>query len=237
MTNLPKSVTYSNLGLNLEKFVSFEKEKTTENRVLYHGIHFNLTDEIIAEVEQYRAIGDRLSIPRSLLTDLRYYTLLDGENRLQSGLTFLTHYQQANHLETILRSVISPDGDIIHQIKNDYLNHPKLLLIASTHYWLVSQLLLSLRLKITYYLNTVAWGIALITIISPTLRYINNLSKLNPWQILLSLILLLPWQWVLKQYIIPLFFRWLLRQTLRFLLSPTAWQRNLAKMILGRMMP
>src|SRR3712207_7151514 len=62
---------------------------------------------------------------RSLLSDLRYYALIDGENRLQSGLTFCTYYVIGGVEEALMRSVIATDGDIFHQIKSDCLERDR----------------------------------------------------------------------------------------------------------------
>lgn len=110
-------------------------------------------------------------IPRQLVSNLRYYTLFNDAQRkhFQSGLTFYCYYNKTiensqipqgsfNQVQRkiILRSVLSLDGDIIHQVRKDFLQEPNCEGIASAYYWLSEQLLASVQINF----NLIAWVIA-----------------------------------------------------------------------------
>jgi hypothetical protein len=122
----------------LEPYIKVDKEKIARKRFLIHGIRFNLDKDILQKIQQAQHTGRHLHISRELLTDLRYYALLEEDNHLQSGLTFCTYYLRSGSEEALMRSVISADGDIFHQIKSDCLESPNFCRrIASAHYWLI----------------------------------------------------------------------------------------------------
>jgi hypothetical protein len=82
---------------------------------------------------------------------------------LQYGLTFNFYYKaNASPLyfwkdqDIVLQSNIFFYGDIIHKIRSDFIQNPDCLNIVSVHYWLVEQILNSLRTK----LNLLAWELA-----------------------------------------------------------------------------
>lgn len=231
-------------GLNLEAYIEIERERITRKRVVFHSIRFNLDKNTLRKIQQARKTGRGLDISRELLADLRDYALTDGENHLQSGLTFYTYYLGGGTAEALMRSVISPDGDIFHQIKRDCLERPNFCRqIAAAHYWLIEQLLGQLRLRAFLKLNRLAWGLALaialvvIVVMSP---FIPQLLRVSPWLLLVVLLLgglLLVGLQCLLCLFLPTLARWAWRQLLSGLLSRKPLEKKIAKNILVRLIP
>ncbi|MEH2167067.1 MAG: hypothetical protein V7K41_10425 [Nostoc sp.] len=88
---------------------------------------------------------------------------LQNKSILQYGLTFNLYYREdtsALYLwkekDIILQSNVLFYGDIIHKIRNDFIQNPRCLNIVYVHYWLIEQILSYLRTK----LNLLAWELA-----------------------------------------------------------------------------
>ncbi|MFB8790881.1 MAG: hypothetical protein U7123_19015 [Potamolinea sp.] len=223
-------------SLNLEQYIKVEKEKIARNRVLFHSIRFNLDKDILKSIQSAQETGQKLEISRELLGDLRYYALIDGENRLQSGLTFYTYYVSDNFAEALIRTVISTDGDIFHQIKNDCLESPNFgLEIASAHYWLIDQLLGQLRLQALIKLNFLSWSLSLLIVGASVIPNIQKFID-NPWLMLAPALMTWLLQVGLKRLLrlfLPIIGRVLMRRLLSGLLSRQPLEKKLAKGILA----
>ncbi len=232
---------YDHDGLNLEPYIKVDKEQIGRKRVLFHSIRFNLDKDILRQIQHAQQTGRPLAISRELLTDLRYYALIDGESRLQSGLTFYTYYLRGSLEEALLRSVISTDGDIIHQIKSDCLEHPKFCRqITSAHYWLIEQLLSQLRLRAQLKVNQLSWALSLLIVAAIVIPYLPQLIQASPWTLLAPIVM----SWLLQvglkhllRLLLPTLGRWALRQLLSSLLSRQLLEKKIAKGILSRFVP
>jgi hypothetical protein len=139
---------------------------------------FYLNEDILPALQLAESEGYILKISSTLLSNLRRYALFDDEGYPQSGLTFCTHYTDNTHTcnaqnvtlseinskngadiavppvsfpegKLVLRTVVSLDGDVIHQVDDAHLRHPHCLAIASAHHWLINQLMGRLRLSFT----------------------------------------------------------------------------------------
>lgn len=235
----PKASNHN--GLNLEPYITIEKERITRKRVVFHSIRFNLDKDILKTIQQAQETGRRLYLSRKLLSDLRYYVLIDGENLLQSGLTFYTYYQRGGFNEALMRSVISTDGDIFHQIKSDCLERPNFCRqLVSAHYWLIDQLLHQLRLGTFFRLNLLSWGLSLLITGVTLIPYIQQLIEVNPWLLLAPVVMVLLLQRILQPLLLlflPILGRWALRKLLSGLLSRKPLEKKIAKGILGWLVP
>lgn len=226
-------------ALDLEPYIQFEQQRVTRSRRVCHSIRFNLDKDILQKIQYARETGRRLDISREHLADLRYYALIDSENCLQSDLTFCTYYVYEGSPEALMRSVISLDGEVLHQIKSDCLEHPDFChQIASAHYWLIAQLLCQMRFGGFLNIAWLAWVLSWLIAVVIVLPFIPLLIQINPWM-LLGLVLILwllqtAWQRLLLS-ILPSFRRWALRQLLSGLLSPQPLQKKIAKGILARL--
>jgi len=231
----------NNNGLNLDPYIQVDKEQITRKRVLFHGIHFHLDKDILTSIQQAQETGRPLEISHQLLADLRYYALIDGESRLQSGLTFCTYYLRGGVEEALMRSVISTDGDIIHQIKSDCLERPKFCYtIASAHYWLIDQLLSQLRLRVLLKVNLLSWALSILITAGTVIPYIQQLMQSSPWMLLTPVVMSWFLQVGLKRLLmllLPSVGRWALRQLLARLLSQSLLDKKIAKGILAWLVP
>jgi len=231
----------NNNGLNLDPYIQVDKEQITRKRVLFHGIHFHLDKDILRSIQQAQETGRPLEISHQLLADLRYYALIDGESRLQSGLTFCTYYLRGGVEEALMRSVISTDGDIIHQIKSDCLERPKFCYtIASAHYWLIDQLLSQLRLRVLLKVNLLSWALSILITAGTVIPYIQQLMQSSPWMLLAPVVMSWFLQVGLKRLLmllLPSVGRWALRQLLARLLSQSLLDKKIAKGILAWLVP
>jgi hypothetical protein len=239
-------------SLDLDAYIKVEEVKNKNGLVRFRFVRFSLDKASINKILQARDTDQPLSISRDLLTQLRYYALSEGENRqrknrFQSGLTFCTCYEpisappEPKPENMVMRSVISLDGDIIHQIRRDCLKDPKTCLaLATSHYWLINQLLNQLHIKATRWLNWFSWGLSLVIVAAMAIPYAEHLIPLNPLTLLGSFTM----SWLLQEgirrllvFLLPLLRRWAWRQLLLRFLSPKPLDKKIAQIILRRIVP
>ncbi len=224
--------------LDLEPYITVEKERITRKRVVFHSIRFHLDKDILLRIQEAKETGRRLYISRQLLADLRDYALVGEENSFQSGLTFYSYYLRGGVEEALMRSVISLDGDIFHQIRSDCLERPNFCRqVASAHYWLIAQLLARLRLRAFLQLKLLPLGLSFLIIGLVIIPLILLLIKVNLWLLLPLLIIAWLLQMVLQRLLrllLPIFRRLVLRQMLSGLLWRQSWKKKIAKGILAR---
>ncbi|NET58654.1 MAG: hypothetical protein F6K47_21610 [Symploca sp. SIO2E6] len=234
MTNNKQQIT-NNKQLNLDRYIKINQERI-RSRVLLHSISFHLESELLTQIQQAQQTGSTLEISPELLTNLRYSALIDGENCLQTGLTFCTYYWQDGSEEALMRSVIATDGDILHQIRSDCLQEPQFChQITGAHYWLIEQLLRQLRLGTLVNLNPLAWVLSLLTTVPIALTNLEKLLQGDPWMWLIPLVmsslLKLVWQMLLSWFL-PTVSRWFFRRLLSSLLSPNQMEHRMARKVL-----
>jgi len=226
---------YSQDGLNLEQYIKVEQERVSRFRVLFHGVHFYLDQEVLQKIQQAQDSDRTLEISRQLLADLRYYALVSGENRLQSGLIFLTYYNDQVSYTALMRSFVALDGDIIHQIKGECLENPDFCRqLASAHYWLIDQLLGRLRMGAFLKLNLLSWVLSLLVVAGSMIPNLQEIIE-NPWMLLAAV----PMSWLLQVgfkrlliLLLPTIRSWILRRLLSGLLSTKPRERKIAKDIM-----
>ena len=221
--------------LNLERYIKINQEKI-RSRILFHSISFHLDSEVLSKIQQAQQEGISLEISRELLGDLRYWALIHGENCLQTELTFYTYYWQDGFEEALMRSVISTDGDILHQIQSQCLEEPQFCQqIAAAHYWLIEQLLSKLRWERLVHLNQLAWVLSLLSTATIVITNFRELVQGELWMwlipVVMSWVLKLVWQ-VLLSWLLPTFTRWFLRRLVSGLLSANRVEHQMARGIL-----
>lgn len=146
-------------------------------------ISFYLNKKLSDQIQQAQAVGHFLNSPYSLLSSIRYYACFDKDWRylFQAGLTFCSYYDELEDFRQApstnwvrhkikIRSFISLDGDIIQQIRKDFLGNRNCATTVSAHYWLGKQLLSHLKTN----LNILAWQLALIIpVMSTAIKHIK----------------------------------------------------------------
>lgn len=193
---------------------------------------FDLSEQALLEIDYIRTTGSSLSIPYSLLSSLLCHALFKRELRtfkgkhktyvyLQPGLTFYTCYsdsQEDQKLEAtyltsrlaekkkVMRSLISPDGDILHQVCRDFLQHPYYLEISTAHYWLTTQLLNHLRTNLNW-IPRLAWLV--LAFLSWRKLVVQSLTIWSAIWFISPFVIWPVWSWFQ-----PLIIRWILDQIL-----------------------
>lgn len=222
---------------------------------------FDLNEQALRKIHQARIRNYPLYVPCSLRILLLRLALshigVTTSNRrkkantyLLPGLTFYTCYadgQEDQKLEhtyftpsrakkkKLLRSLISPDGDILHQICSSSLQHPYFSEISSTHHWLTTQLLNHLYANLNWIPRSIWVAFAVISLLSwlqgtPNSKIIELVEWIGGyfgwWQgtanlvAITKLVELVGWAvalFLLKKFLIwvqPLVIRWTLARTL-----------------------
>lgn len=157
--------------------------------VLEGEFTFYLDPRVVSQIDRAMDFGYELKVPSGLIASLRQYALFDPQGNPQSGLTFYSNYLDdidevipirradggqdvvvhpaiSASGQLVLRTVVSLDGDVIHQVRDDHLAHPNCPAIAAAHHWLLGQLMRRLRLSVTSPIEVVVNAVppALITI-------------------------------------------------------------------------
>lgn len=225
-------------GLNLEPYIHFEQERISRSRVVFHSIRFNLDQDVLQQIQSAKEVGCRLDFSPEFLADLRYYALIDSGNHLRSELTFYTYFVQGGYPEALMRSVISTDGEVLHQLKSNCLDYPDFCRqIALAHYWLIEQLLSQLRLRGLVKGDRLVRVVSWLTVVVIALLWIPLLIQVNPWLLWVMLLVALLLQRVLQNLMrlrLPSISRWIWRKLLSGLLSHKPLEKKIAKGILAR---
>jgi hypothetical protein len=236
-TNVPKPE--AGQGFNLDPHVAIARERIARSQVLCHGVRFHLDKDILAEIQRARETGRSVTISGQLLADLRVWALLGRENYPTSSLVFSTYYQQGDAEEALMRSTISPDGNILNQIRADCLERPDFCdNIAAAHYWLIAQLLGQLPLGAIRRFHWLPWGLSVVIVAVGVLPFIGLLVQVSPWLLIVPIVLIGLLQIVLRPLLVWLFPTlgcWQQRQLLSGLLSRQGWRRAIARRILARL--
>lgn len=226
-----KSAIFS---LDLEPYIEFEKERISRQNFVIHSVRFHLDKDILLRIKEAQETGLRLYLSGHLLADLREYALISQENSFQSGLTFYTYYLRGGAQEALMRSVISADGDVFHQIKSDCLERPNFCRqVASAHYWIIAQLLSQLRLGAFLRLNLLSWFLAFLITVFVLIPLILLVTRVNIWLLLPLLIIALMVLIALQRLLLPIVRRLVFQQVLSGLLS-RPWKKKIAKAVLAR---
>ena len=200
---------------------------------------FDLDEQALRKIHQARIRNYPLYVPCSLRIRLLRLALLHigviTSNRrkkantyLLPGLTFYTCYadeqenQKLKHTyftasttkkKKLLRSLISPDGDILYQICSSSLQHPYFSEISAAHHWLTTQLLNHLYANLNWIPRLIgllifigSWG----TVAQSLCLGVSRESILKDIGCFV-LPFLLRWLWIRLQ---PLIIRWSLARIL-----------------------
>jgi hypothetical protein len=222
-----------------------------------YEFHFNSDGlDAIIGLRERNEIPD---LPNGLLSSIRQASLFQVIPRpyrrkkraiayVQSGISFCTVFTDASLGETtaedrrsrrVVRTVLSLDGDMVQQISEACLHHPRGLDLIAAHHWLSHQLLQQLRLSISNYIDKVVLGGGLSVFVVTTLTNAATIMS-EPMialpRIALSLIssiaITLIWELV-RENALPRLNRWVLRWLWGQLMSPTSLLRSLAGWVMG----
>lgn len=208
-------------SLHLERYIRFLKERKSDRRVVYHGIHFHLNEEVLEQIQQARSQGQTLFVRAKFIADFRYYLLFDEYSGLNCGINVSTYYSEDDKEQAVLRSLITLDGNVLYQIDSRYLDRPELTIaLTSVHYWLIAQLLDRLKLEGTLWLNFLSWGLSLSAIVP----YLFELWQQDNLQ-LLTIVSMSLSSWVIQKL-----FRYILK-----IVMGQIWQFLIKQMLTGEL--
>jgi hypothetical protein len=224
----------ANFSLDLEQCIEFEKERISRQSFVIHSVRFHLDKDVLLRIKEAQETGLHFYLSGQLLADLREYALISQGNSFQSGLTFYTYYLRGGAQDALMRSVISTDGDIFHQIKGDCLERPNFCRqVASAHYWIIAQLMSQLRLGAFLKLNLLSWLLAFLITVIVLIPLILLVIRVNLWLLLPLLIFALILLIALQRLLLPIVRRLIFQQVLSGLLS-RPWKKKIAKAVLAR---
>lgn len=218
--------------INLEKYIEFPAATTKADG--FSGINFHFDSQVIAKIHQAQQRGTRLQVSKELQTQLRCCALLGLESYIQSGLSICTYYQREDCEEPVIKSLLSPDGDMLHQVSSYYLNHHSCHQITSAHYWLLQQLTRHLAWQQTRIVDILAWSIAILCILGLLLIYPQGITaNILAW----GIVLLVTWG---LQKLLKFIFRfqagsldqWAIAKFLSLSTSPQQGQQKMARFFL-----
>jgi hypothetical protein len=218
--------------INLEKYIEFPAATTKVDG--FSGINFHFDSQVIAKIHQAQQRGTRLQVSKQLQTQLRCCALLGLESYIQSGLSICTYYQRDDHEEPVIKSLLSPDGDMLHQVSSYYLSHQSCHQITSAHYWLLQQLTRHLAWQQTRIVDILAWSIAILCILGLFIAYPQGITaNILAW----GIVLLVTWG---LQKLLKFIFKfqagsleqWAIDKFLSLSTSPQRGQQKMAKFFL-----
>lgn len=222
---------------------------------------FDLDAEAVARIQAAIAQQETLPLSRERIAQLRQSAIWGDRDRqlLQSGLTFCTCYPVQRRSQAtpgcrptaaglprtiVFRTVVSLDGDILNQVRSDYLAHPDCGAIATAHYWLTAQLTDQLDISLSQYLESrvgrllrlVPWAPVVYSVFHQIQQF--TLESFSAWAS--QAFLELGFAWVLQvglQWLITGLLSLSGRLALRYVLSPSPTLRKIASQLLGRFIP
>ncbi|MEL6437909.1 MAG: hypothetical protein AAFQ80_01450 [Cyanobacteria bacterium J06621_8] len=148
----------------VSSWIQLEKIKIAKGVSVTQKVRFALNLDLLEQITQIRQQQQVLSLPPGLLNQLRYYALLNSpleqghlinyslaaQRSHQLGLTFDTAYPDlaSGRSQTMLRSVIEPQGKISQLVRQDLSQNPALLeQLTTIHYWLIAEIMAQLPCK------------------------------------------------------------------------------------------
>ncbi len=140
---------FSRLQIINNFYISIEEQRVSHHRTIPQQVKFEFDRESLDAIAKMQVNHNSLSFDSELLTNLRYYCLLQCNNIARSGLTFTTYYCQDQQKIAVISSNISVQGKIFQQIRHDFLvNFPLITKIIDAHYWSIDQIFKQLPLTL-----------------------------------------------------------------------------------------
>ncbi len=140
---------FSRLQIINNFYISIEEQRVSHHRTIPQQVKFEFDRESLDAIAKMQVNHNSLSFDSELLTNLRYYCLLQCNNIARSGLTFTTYYCQDQQKIAVISSNISVQGKIFQQIRHDFLvNFPLIKKIIDAHYWSIDQIFKQLPLTL-----------------------------------------------------------------------------------------
>ncbi|MBD2335358.1 MULTISPECIES: hypothetical protein [Desertifilum] len=222
------------LGLFKRSSVKPKAPSVQYIRIEEGQVFFYLNPLILSEIQEGKKQGTPLPLSEELLWNTQQLLAVDVQQTYaypQSGLTFCTYYVEPQSDSQVspelskwrekgqiaVRTVLSLEGEILHQIDCHYLSHPQCLELLRTHHWLIAQILKNVptaspdivRFSTRRFPRTIREalpiGLALLSVagaVGAIALFYLNIIPLIPASIVIGLLLLYPLykliQWLLS---------------------------------------
>lgn len=129
-----------NNNLNWESIIKLDRENIEVNKIIIHGVFFELNEDFITLLQQKNFPLIKINLSESIIKEWQYYLI---NFSLIYGIKFTSYYPLNNVQKPILETNIYPDGKILTYITQNFLENSNLVpQISLTHYWLINQLML-----------------------------------------------------------------------------------------------
>ena len=190
---MASNLTNTSLNNN-NPLITVKKKQIASGQYLPTQVCFELTN---SNLKRFKVPKDRLinlNLSSELLSDLRYYGLLQNPYSLESRLIFATYYVTKQQKIAVIKTIIYLRGKISQQIYREFLRHPQLLKeLVTTHYWLINYISDRIFFKYTSKSSLLTWVLSLVIvlIVAPFLFYFFTFNLLIKLIISVTFFLLL----------------------------------------------
>ena len=225
---------YSRLQIINNFYITIEEQRVSRQNIIPQQVNFEFNSESLDKIAQMRLNRNSLSFDTQLLTNLRYYSLLQCNNIRRSGLTFTSYYWQGEQKIAVISSNISIQGQIYQQIRHDFLvNFSLLEKIIDAHYWSINQIFKQLPLtyqKKSYLLSWIFPLLITLGIVTVIFMFFSTIVLVKAIAFLIIFILT---KFSFQYFINKCIFKFILQQLLFGLFSHNSTRRKLGFLLLN----
>lgn len=219
------------MTLNLTDSLINIQQQLTSKRSVPTQISFHFTESSLKAISNTRQNLKRLHLSSELLTELRYYSLLQSTS--SNSLTFITYYVQQERKIAVIKTVISFQGKISQQLCRSFLKNPQLLKdLVINHYWLIEEVCdrIFLKYQNKTFLSTLILSFIVTLVIAPFILYF--ITFILPIKLIILIVIFLLFYWIINFILKRHFTSFILQQLLFGFLSNNTARRKSGIMLL-----
>ena len=225
---------YSRLQIINNFYITIEEQRVSRQNIIPQQVNFEFNSESLDKIAQMRLNRNSLSFDTQLLTNLRYYSLLQCNNIRRGGLTFTSYYWQGEQKIAVISSNISIQGQIYQQIRHDFLvNFSLLEKIIDAHYWSINQILKQLPLTYQKKSYLLSWIFPLLITLGIVIVIFMFFSTIVLVKAIAFLIIFILTKFSFQYFINKYLFKFILQQLLFGLFSHNSTRRKLGFLLLN----
>ena len=225
---------YSRLQIINNFYITIEEQRVSRQNIIPQQVNFEFNPESLDKIGQMRLNRNSLSFDTQLLTNLRYYSLLQCNNIRRGGLTFTSYYWQGEQKIAVISSNISIQGQIYQQIRHDFLvNFSLLEKIIDAHYWSINQILKQLPLTYQKKSYLLSWIFPLLITLGIVIVIFMFFSTIVLVKVIAFLIIFILTKFSFQYFINKYIFKFILQQLLFGLFSHNSTRRKLGFLLLN----
>ena len=233
---------HSRLQIVNNFYITIEEQRVSRHKTIPQQVKFEFNPENLDAIAQMQVNGNSLSFDTELLTNLRYYSLWQGNNILSPGLNFTSYYCQGEQKIAVISSNISVQSQISQQIRHDFLVNLTLLeKIIKAHYWSIEQIFK--QLPLTYQKKSIllSWifplfiTLAIVILIFnllPAIFLVNAIARV-PFLLIAIIIILILTKFIIQYLTQKYLLKFILQQLLFGSFSYNSTRRKLGFTLLN----